>query len=464
MIDTMQQAIEFDLELIKKYDRSGPRYTSYPTAVEFHDGFGEPEFKAAMARGNAAGRPLSLYFHIPFCDTICFYCACNKVATKDRSKAQPYLDLVYRELEMKSALVEGPRVVEQLHWGGGTPTFISHEQMRELMDTTRKYFTLADDDKGEYSIEIDPREASYETIALLRDIGFNRLSMGVQDFEERVQKAVNRIQSEEQTLAILKAARETGFRSVSMDLIYGLPFQTRETFARTLERVLAMDPDRLSIFNYAHLPKLFSPQRRINEEELPSPQEKLNILQYAIGRLNEAGYVYIGMDHFAKPDDELAVAQRDHTLYRNFQGYSTHAHCDLIGFGITSISMMGNAYAQNEKTMDGYEASIRADKLALYRGLELTHDDEIRRDVITRLICHFELSIPEAEARWGIDFADYFAKELKELEQMQADGLLRFDDEDIQVLPAGRLLIRNICMVFDVYSQNKIKVSFSKVI
>lgn len=460
----MQQAIEFDLELIKKYDRSGPRYTSYPTAVEFHDGFGEAEFKAAMARGNAAGRPLSLYFHIPFCDTICFYCACNKVATKDRSKAQPYLDLVYRELEMKSALVEGPRVVEQLHWGGGTPTFISHAQMRELMDTTRKYFTLAEDDKGEYSIEIDPREASYETIALLRDLGFNRLSMGVQDFEEQVQKAVNRIQSEEQTLAILQAARTTGFRSVSMDLIYGLPFQTRESFARTLERVLAMDPDRLSIFNYAHLPKLFSPQRRINEGELPSPQEKLSILQYAIGRLNEAGYIYIGMDHFAKPDDELAVAQRDHTLYRNFQGYSTHAHCDLIGFGITSISMMANAYAQNEKTMDGYEAAIKANRLALHRGLELSHDDEIRRDVITRLICHFELSIPETEQRWGIGFADYFASELKALAQMQADGLLQADAENIQVLPAGRLLIRNICMVFDVYSQKKVQVSFSKVI
>jgi oxygen-independent coproporphyrinogen-3 oxidase len=268
----MQQSIEFDLALIRKYDRTGPRYTSYPTAVQFHDGFGQAEYQAAAARGNVAGRPLSLYFHIPFCDTVCFYCACNKIATKDRSKAQPYLDLVYKELAMQAALFDKTRRVEQLHWGGGTPTFISHEQMRQLMDETRRHFTLADDDVGEYSIEIDPREADAETIRLLREIGFNRISMGVQDFDERVQKAVNRIQTEQETLTVLEAARANGFRSVSIDLIYGLPHQTVEGFGRTLDCVLAVGPDRLSIFNYAHLPNLFMPQRRINELELPPPQ------------------------------------------------------------------------------------------------------------------------------------------------------------------------------------------------
>ncbi len=460
----MQQSIEFDLQLIKKYDRSGPRYTSYPTAVQFHDGFGEADYKAAVARGNAAGRPLSLYFHIPFCDTICFYCACNKVATKDRGKAQPYLDLMYKELAMQAALFDSDRRVEQLHWGGGTPTFISHDQMRELMAETRRHFTLADDDVGEYSIEIDPREATPETIAILREIGFNRLSMGVQDFDDRVQKAVNRIQTEQETMAVLEAARANGFRSVSIDLIYGLPHQTVESFGRSLDRVLEVGPDRLSIFNYAHLPKLFMPQRRIEESDLPAPQMKLDILQSTIQKLTDAGYVYIGMDHFARPDDELAVAQRDHSLYRNFQGYSTHADCDLIGLGITSISMVDNTYAQNVKTLDEYEQVISGGALPMFRGIALNRDDELRRDVITRLICHFELAFSDVDSRWGIRFGDYFAEELNALTDMQADGLLRMDESGIQVLPAGRLLIRNICMTFDAYLKQKEGGSFSKVI
>ena len=460
----MRQTIEFDLDLIKKYDRSGPRYTSYPTAVQFHDGFGEAEYKAAAERGNAAKRPISLYFHIPFCDTVCFYCACNKVVTKDRTKAQPYLDLLYKEMEMQAALFDSDRRVEQLHWGGGTPTFVSHEQMRELMDQTRRHFTLADDDVGEYSIEIDPREANAETIALLRDIGFNRLSMGVQDFDERVQKAVNRIQSEQETMTVLEAARATGFRSISIDLIYGLPHQTVESFGRSLDRVLDVGPDRLSIFNYAHLPKLFMPQRRIEEADLPSAQMKLDILQSTIGKLTDAGYVYIGMDHFARPDDELAVAQRDHTLYRNFQGYSTHSECDLIGLGVTSISMVDNTYAQNARTPDEYEQAVASGKLPIFRGIDLNRDDEIRRDVITRLICHFELAFSEVEAQWDINFADYFVGELGGLADMQSDGLLQLDNDGIQVLPAGRLLIRNICMTFDAYLKQKEGGSFSKVI
>ncbi|MBF0255198.1 MAG: oxygen-independent coproporphyrinogen III oxidase [Gammaproteobacteria bacterium] len=460
----MQQSIEFNLELIRKYDRSGPRYTSYPTAVQFTDSFSAADYRAAMARGNTAGRPLSLYFHIPFCDTLCFYCACNKVATKDRSKAQPYLDLVYRELELQADLVEGERVVEQLHWGGGTPTFISHEQMRELMAKTRQHFAFADDEQGEYSIEIDPREADTATIAMLREIGFNRISMGVQDFDDQVQKAVNRIQTERETLEVLEAARAQGFRSVSLDLIYGLPHQTVESFGRTLDRVIEVGPDRLSVFNYAHLPKLFSPQRRINEADLPPPQVKLDILQATLHKLTAAGYVYIGMDHFARPEDELAVAQRERTLYRNFQGYSTHANCDLIGLGITSIGMVDNTYAQNVKTLDEYRDRIGADQLPLFRGLTLSRDDELRRDVITKLICHFELNYAEIETAWQIDFASYFSRELGELRDMEQDGLLSLDTQGIRVLPAGRFLIRNICMSFDAYLQQKPGQSFSKVI
>ncbi|NCC30189.1 MAG: oxygen-independent coproporphyrinogen III oxidase, partial [Gammaproteobacteria bacterium] len=365
----MEQGISFDLDLIRRYDQSGPRYTSYPTAVEFDESFDAAAYRAACARSNHSGRPLSLYFHIPFCDTVCFYCACNKIATKDRSLAPPYLERVYKELALQSELFDRSRVVEQLHWGGGTPTFLSHAQMTELMDTTRRYFNLAGDDVGEYSIEIDPREADAAGIALLRRLGFNRMSLGVQDFDPRVQQAVNRIQTEAETMAVLEAARAEGFRSISIDLIYGLPFQTPESFARTLERIIAVDPERLSVFNYAHLPERFKPQRRINEADLPAPEAKLDILQSTIERLTRAGYVYIGMDHFARPDDELARAQQAGTLYRNFQGYSTHADCDLIGIGVTSIGKIDNTYGQNRRGLEEYYADLDAGRLPVFRGI-----------------------------------------------------------------------------------------------
>ncbi len=461
----MDQSLIFDAALIAKYDKSGPRYTSYPTAVQFHDGFGERNYRQAASESNASGRPLSLYFHIPFCDTVCFYCACNKLATKDRTLAAPYLQRMQRELAMQADLFDDARKVKQLHWGGGTPTFISHDEMRQLMQQTRSHFDLANDLEGEFSIELDPREAQGDTVKLLRELGFNRVSLGVQDFDPRVQKAVNRIQSEEETLSVMHAAREEGFRSVSLDLIYGLPFQTVDGFAGTLERVVASAPDRLSVFNYAHLPDLFKPQRRINVEELPSPQEKLEILRMTIERLTAAGYVYIGMDHFARPDDELAEAQRDGTLYRNFQGYSTHADCDLIGLGVTSIGMVGPTYGQNMRTLDEYYARIDAGSLAVFRGIELSRDDQIRRDVITRLICHFALDFRALDGRWGIRFAEYFAPELEQLAGMQEDGLLTLDALGIQVLPAGRLLIRNICMAFDYYlRESTTGKRFSKVI
>jgi oxygen-independent coproporphyrinogen-3 oxidase len=451
MLHAMQQTLVLDRALIGRYDQSGPRYTSYPTAVQFHEGFGPEQYRDAARASNASGRPLSLYFHIPFCDTVCFYCACNKIATKDRTRAQPYLDRVYREIEMQAQLFDAGRPVEQLHWGGGTPTFISATEMRELMTVTGRHFQLLDDDSGEYSIEIDPREVTDETIGLLRDIGFNRMSLGLQDLDPAVQKAVNRIQTAEQTFGALRTARAAGFRSISMDLIYGLPLQSVDSFIATLERVLEADPDRLSVFNYAHLPHVFKPQRRINEADLPSPDQKLEMLRQIGEHLSAAGYVYIGMDHFAKPDDELAVAQREGQLYRNFQGYSTHAHCDLVAMGVTSIGMVGNTYAQNVRTLDEYYARIDAGELAVFRGIELNRDDELRRAVITQLICNFSLDMAQTGGAWDIDFGTYFADELERLEQMAHDGLVAIEDGRITVLPAGRLLIRNVCMVFDRY-------------
>ncbi len=459
----MDQSIQFDLDLIKRYDKSGPRYTSYPTALELHEGFGDAEYRRHIEKSNAAGGPLSLYFHIPFCDTVCFYCACNKIVTKNRAHAAPYLDNLVKEISMQGDLFDRNRPVNQLHWGGGTPTFLNYEQMKRLMDTTREHFNLHDDDSGEYSIEVDPRETNDRTIAQLRELGFNRISLGLQDFDPEVQKAVNRLQSKEQTFAVLEAARKEGFRSTNIDLIYGLPKQTEATFAATLDQVLAYAPDRFSIFNYAHMPSRFKTQRQINEAELPTPPVKLEILQMVGRKLTDAGYVYIGMDHFAKPDDELAVAQRQGKLYRNFQGYSTHSDCDLVGLGITSIGRVGDAYIQNYKELDEYNAAIAQGKLPVFRGVELDDDDKLRRAVITQLICHFDLHFANIEREFGIVFADYFVAELENLNLMQNDGLLTVTADGVKVQPAGRLLIRNICMVFDKYLAQK-QQQFSKVI
>ncbi|MDD1628242.1 MAG: oxygen-independent coproporphyrinogen III oxidase [Methylococcaceae bacterium] len=460
----MDQSLKFDLDLINRYDKAGPRYTSYPTALELHEGFCDEDYRRQIAKSNAAGGPLSLYFHIPFCDTVCFYCACNKIITKNRKHAEPYLANLYKEIAMLGDLFDSSRVVNQLHWGGGTPTFLSYEQMKQLMTVTRQHFLLKDDDSGEYSIEVDPRETHSQTIKQLRELGFNRISLGLQDFDPAVQKAVNRIQSEEQTFSVLEAARAEGFRSTNIDLIYGLPLQTVATFAKTIDTILAVAPDRFSIFNYAHMPARFKTQRQINDADMPSAEVKLDILQMVGQKLTEAGYVYIGMDHFAKPDDELAVAQREGKLYRNFQGYSTHSDCDLIGFGITSIGRVGDAYIQNVKELDEYDQLISQNILPVFKGVELDDDDKLRRAVITHTICHFELTFATIEQEFSINFSDYFAKELQALAPMQADGLLIISATGIQVLPAGRLLIRNICMVFDKYLAQKQQHQFSKVI
>jgi oxygen-independent coproporphyrinogen-3 oxidase len=441
----------FNPDLIRRYDVAGPRYTSYPTAADFHTGISPERYAAWAQASNAAQGPLSLYFHIPFCARVCFYCACNKIITNNRSRAQPYLDRLYREIALQGALYDRGRPVEQLHWGGGTPTFLTTEQMQELMAVTGEHFQLLEGDRGEYSIEIDPREVHDDTIAALRALGFNRLSLGVQDFDPRVQKAVNRIQPESMTFGVIAEARRTGFRSVSLDLIYGLPLQSEASFAATVDKVLEVRPDRLSVFNYAHMPERFKTQRQIDAAELPSPDEKLRILQRTTEQLLAAGYVYIGMDHFARPEDELAIAQREGTLYRNFQGYSTHADCDLVAMGVTSIGKVGHHYIQNRRDIEDYYADLDAGRLPVFRGYELDEDDVLRRQVINELICHFRLDFAVIERDFSIRFGDYFATELDELAAMERDGLLALDGEGIRVHPAGRLLIRNICMVFDRY-------------
>lgn len=447
--------IKWDLDLIKRYDLSGPRYTSYPTALQF-----DPEQSADTLVNTGinttdTNAPLSLYFHIPFCEHVCYYCACNKVITRNRKKAQPYLDTMYKEMAQVSQWYSNDRIVNQLHWGGGTPTFISDDQMIELMTKTREHFNLRDDDKGDYSIEIDPREANPDTIKVLRDIGFNRISLGVQDVHDDVQQAINRVQPTEQTQLVLDTARNLGFKSVNMDLIYGLPHQNENSFRETLDTVIAMNPDRLSIFNYAHMPDRFRSQKHIDASTLPSPESKLAILENTINTLLDAGYAYIGMDHFAKPDDELALAQQNGQLHRNFQGYTTHADCDLVAMGVSSISQIGRVYYQNEHEIASYTKAVEDHNYAVKRGVTMTDDDVVRAEVIKQLICHFEMDSAAIEKRFGISFSDYFAEEQEELSQFARDGLIAINNGVITVTPSGRLLIRRICMAFDAYIPKK---------
>jgi len=461
----MNQVLEFDAALLRKYDQSGPRYTSYPTAVQFTEDFTGELYAEAMARPEAKSQALSLYIHLPFCDTVCFYCGCNKIATKDHQKVRPYLHALYQEMAQQAALCDTRRVVEQLHWGGGTPTFLSDTEISQLMEKTHQLFTLAEDHIGEYSIEIDPRKANAKTIRLLRSLGFNRLSVGVQDFHPAVQKAVNRIQSRAETLAVIDTAKAIGFHSISVDLIYGLPHQTEQTFAQTLAEIIHIQPDRLSVFNYAHMPALFKPQRRIEVTDLPSADEKLRILHRSIQQLLAAGYVHIGMDHFAKPDDALVVAQQQGQLHRNFQGYSTHAECDLIGLGVSSIGKIGHCFSQNVRTTQDYYAAINAGRLPRLRGWMLSADDRVRSAVIMALMCHYTVDFATIETRYSVVFKTYFATALARLSGFEADGLLTCTAQALIVHPKGRLLIRNIAMQFDAYlSQTTPKGTFSKVI
>lgn len=452
-IPAFQPHVDFDAGLISRLSKSGPRYTSYPTADRFTESFGYRDYLHAVAdrrtRGNA--RPLSLYLHIPFCDTVCYYCACNKIVTRNREKAATYLAYLKREVAMQGALFAGMNDVEQLHFGGGTPTYLSDAQMGELMDHLRRCFRFAPDAIGEYSIEVDPRTVSVERVHSLRAQGFNRISLGVQDFDAEVQKAVNRIQPEEETGAVIAAARAAGFRSVSIDLIYGLPKQTPQTMTATLAKVVAADPDRIAVYHYAHLPHLFKPQRRILEQDMPDSDAKLRMLQMCIERLTAAGYVYIGMDHFAKPEDDLAIAQRQGRLHRNFQGYSTHADTDLVSCGVSAIGAVGATYSQNVKTLDAYYDALDRNDLPVARGTRLGMDDVLRRTVIQKLMCQFELSISTIEQAFPVVFRQYFAAELAQLAAMEEDGLVVVNGDWISVSSKGRLLIRNVCMVFDRY-------------
>jgi oxygen-independent coproporphyrinogen-3 oxidase len=460
----MLDAIRWDSDLIRRYDLAGPRYTSYPTALQFQTQIGAFDLLHALRDSRKAARPLSLYVHIPFCANICYYCACNKVITKDRGRAQAYLQRLEHEIQMIACHLDPGQVVEQLHFGGGTPTFLSHDELRQLMANLRQHFNLLDDDSGDYGIEIDPREADWSTMGLLRELGFNRVSLGVQDLDPQVQRAVNRLQSLEETQAIIDAARTLQFRSVNIDLIYGLPKQTPHAFAHTVEEIIALQPDRLSVFNYAHLPERFMPQRRIDSAELPAPQAKLLMLEQTIDQLTQAGYRYIGMDHFALPDDELAIAQEELTLQRNFQGYTTHGHCDLIGLGVSAISQIGDLYSQNSSDLSDYQSRLASDQLATKRGLICNPDDRIRRAVIQQLICHFSLDFTAIEKTFDIDFRTYFDELWPQLASMARDGLITLEPSGIRVLPAGRLLVRSVCMVFDAYLAQQNRQRFSRVI
>ena len=451
-----------DESLIARYGDSAPRYTSYPPATQFHDHFGAQELAAALAIRDPA-KPWSLYIHVPFCESVCYYCACNKTVTKHHERAGAYVARVGRELALLSPYLGAQAQLDQLHWGGGTPTFLSHDEMRALMCAIAERFALRSDDTGEYSIEVDPRHAPDATLALLRDIGFNRLSVGVQDFDPEVQRAVNREQSFALVRHVFATARLLGFRSLSVDLIYGLPRQNRSSFAHTLERLLELSPDRISLFNYAHLPDRFKPQRRIEAKELPDPATKLDILRATIETLIGAGYVYIGLDHFAKAHDELAIARSDRTLGRNFQGYSTRGHLDVLGVGASAVSRIGAVYSQNAWDLKEYEGFIDQGLLPVRRGFELSADDLLRREVINSLLCHMECDIGAFEARHSLNFANYFAAELNRLEPLINDGLVEVGDR-IVVTECGQMLVRAVCAIFDRYLGVSNRRQFSRIV
>ncbi len=464
-VKSIVPAVEIDLELIRRYDQYGPRYTSYPTADRFVESYGPEAYESWLGRRNVGAivRLLEIYVHLPFCSTLCFYCGCNKIITKDRSKGATYLKYLTQEIALQAGALGERARVDHMHWGGGTPNFFSLEQIAGLSAELRGHFEFNID--GEYSIELDPRSADAAYVAGLREFGFNRVSLGVQDFDPEVQRAVHRVQSEAQTLELITAARQNGFRSVNIDLIYGLPKQTLVSFERTLNRVVAADPDRIAVYNYAHIPTLFKPQRRIQESELPTADTRLKLLALAIRRLTAAGYQYIGMDHFAKATDLLAIAQRQGMLHRNFQGYSTHADCDLLALGVSAIGNIGPTYSQNFRTVDDYYNSLEHNALPIMRGLELTTDDLLRRAVIGALMCHFAIYKESFTASYLIDFDQYFQRELNDLREMEELGLVELGETEIKVTPKGRLLVRNIAMVFDRYlRQDRERRRYSRVI
>ncbi len=444
---------EFDPALIARYDVDGPRYTSYPTAPQFTTDFDESALRAAIAASNEepVPRPLSLYVHVPFCMSPCFYCGCNRIITRDMGQADHYLQRLYREVALMVPLLDRDRQVRQLHFGGGTPNFLDAARMRALMEWLAHHFSFSRQADREYGIEIDPRFADGDYVQALGEMGFNRVSIGIQDFDPAVQRAVNRVQSFEQTCEVIDAARAGRFRSVSVDLIYGLPLQTVESFSHTLDLVLTLAPDRVAVYGYAHLPQMFKAQQQIDKLELPDASTRLALFGCALAKLSAAGYVYIGMDHFARVDDELARAQRAGTLQRNFQGYSTHGDCDIVGLGVSAIGRIGDSYSQNARDLIGYYAAIDAGRLPGVRGLQLDKDDLIRRELIGELMCHGVLDKAAFGTRHGLTFDDYFLGERQRLATLVADGLIEDDPHMLRVTSRGRLLLRVIAMCFDAY-------------
>lgn len=456
----MQALPFFDQALLNKYNTSGPRYTSYPTAVEFSDVFSEHEYQSAII--NSSNQKLSLYIHIPFCHSLCYYCGCNKVVTRHRDKADIYLDFLIKEIEAKAPLFK-QHTIEQLHLGGGTPSFLDQHQLKRLIDALKTNFTFAQ--QIEQSIEIDPREIELTYAEQLFQLGFNRMSIGVQDIDSKVQAAINREQSTRFVELFIAHAKKVGFKSINIDLIYGLPHQTKETFAKTIDKAIEMDVDRVSLFSYAHLPTRFAAQRKIKDEWLPNAQSKFDLMRYAIETFTSRGYEFIGMDHFAKPTDELAIAQRQGNLHRNFQGYTTKGECDLLGLGVSSISSIGKSYSQNFKSIKDYYSAIEQQCSATEVGLSLSEDDLIRGHVIKELMCNLHLDKANVEAKFNINFAQYFENELQDLTPFIKDELVEDNITEILVSPRARLLIRNICMTFDAYMKKHINQQrFSRVI
>jgi oxygen-independent coproporphyrinogen-3 oxidase len=458
--------VEFDAQLLKKYDQPVPRYTSYPPATELKPEFEDLDFRAAIAVSNYKKTPLSLYCHIPFCDTACYFCGCNTVITQRKEIAEPYLGYLIRHIQQMAQLIDRDRLVHQLHWGGGTPNYLSLSQIETLWSAIHQQFRF--DPNAEISIEVNPKSLDQHYLSSLKNLGFNRISFGIQDFDLKVQEAVNRVQPESMLFDVMQWSRDAGFEGVNVDLIYGLPFQTLETFRDTIRKTIQLDPDRIAVFNFAYVPWLKPVQKRIPQEALPSPAEKLKIQQMAIQALTQHGYQYIGMDHFAKPDDELSVAQREGQLHRNFQGYTTKPESDLIGFGVTSISMLNDVYVQNHKRLKDFYRAIDAEELPIERGVTLSQDDIIRRTVIMELMCQFQLSPEDVEEKYhlgfDLDFETYFAQERSELHRLEADGLITHSPNHIEVTPAGRLLIRNIASAFDAYLRGKITAGFSRAV
>lgn len=452
----------FDETIIQKYNRSGPRYTSYPTALEFKPI--EANVEANILKNKDPKVPISLYLHIPFCRHLCYYCGCNKIITKKNSDSGNYLHYLFKEIEQKSQLLQGKPIVEQVHFGGGTPTFLTDEELIQLWYFLKQKFVFSDKPTADFSIEIDPRELRSTTLKCLRELGFNRISFGVQDLAEKVQIAVNRVQSETLIRQVMQEARELGFRSINIDLIYGLPHQTVQSLQQTVTKIIDISPDRLSVFNYAHLPERFKAQRQIHEQDLPTPADKLVMLGNTIRALSQAGYQYIGIDHFAKPDDELAIAQREGKLHRNFQGYTTHGNCDLLGFGVSAISQIGEDYLQNSTDITDYQSCIENEQLPAIKRIHTKLIDRLRRYVIMNLLCHDYIDFKDLNTKFSIDAVTYFIQEIQALGEMQADKLVDMDAKGIRILPKGRLLGRNVAMVFDSYLNQNHKNRFSKVI